>query len=113
MKTISGWRPLSIFLTMTLSGAIGNAVAGELIERFGYTVVGICIIPLVALLIIAAILFLPNLQGGAPETPAGIFGSNAGRLYKDASASGDVAATRYPFFYRPTFGAQSVYFYRF
>lgn len=55
------------FLTMTLSGAIGNAVAGELIERFGYTVVGICIIPLVALLIIAAILFLPNLQGGASE----------------------------------------------
>ena len=66
------------FLTMTLSGAIGNAVAGELIERFGYTVVGICIIPLVGLLITAALLFLPNLQGGTSAPPAGIFCSNAG-----------------------------------
>ena len=49
------------FLCMTFGGAIGSAIAGELIDRFGYRVVGVGAIPLIGLLITIAILFLPSL----------------------------------------------------
>ncbi len=57
------------FLSGTFGMAIGNAIGGELIARFGYGVVGIGAILMMGAIILAAILFLPDLPRNLP--PAG------------------------------------------
>ena len=64
-----GWATGLYFISSTVGSAIGSAVAGEVIDRTGYSVFGTSAVILAAVLFIGACLFLPRLAGQyVPET---------------------------------------------
>jgi MFS family permease len=61
-----GFATAFYFLTYTFGGAVGNAVGGELISRYGYQAVGLGSIGVMVLLIGVALIFLPDLSTNSP-----------------------------------------------
>ena len=58
-----GWATGWYFISMTMGGAVGSAIAGEVIDRTGYNVFGAGAIILAGVLFVGAWLFLPRLAG--------------------------------------------------
>ena len=56
-----GWATGLYFISSTVGGAVGSAIAGEVIERIDYSVFGIGAIVLAGSLFVGACLFLPRL----------------------------------------------------
>ena len=56
-----GWATGLYFISSTVGGAVGSAIAGEVIDRIDYSVFGISAVVLAGVLFVGACLFLPRL----------------------------------------------------
>ena len=56
-----GWATGLYFISSTVGGAVGSAIAGEVIDRIDYSVFGIGAVILAGVLFVGACLFLPRL----------------------------------------------------
>lgn len=60
-----GWATGIYFISMTVGGAVGSAIAGEVIDGIGYRVFGLGAVSVAGVLFVGACFFLPRMGPGS------------------------------------------------